>query len=79
MDRFRNRICIVTGAAQGIGKAIARRLLEEGGAVLVADIRPDALEVTVNDLLTYGDVAGAVTDVGKREQVQLMVEAAITR
>lgn len=79
MDRFRDRVCIVTGAAQGTGKAIARRLLAEGGRVLVADIRPEEVEAAVNELTPFGDVAGAIADVTMREQVQLMVEAAVTR
>ena len=42
MKRFANRVAIVTGAAQGIGAAIARRLGQEGATVVVADINEPA-------------------------------------
>ena len=35
--RLKEKVCIVTGAGQGIGRATARRLAEEGGKVVVAD------------------------------------------
>ena len=35
--RLKDKVCIVTGAGQGIGRATARRLAEEGGKVVVAD------------------------------------------
>lgn len=37
MRRFEGKVCLVTGAAQGIGLAVARRLLAEGGTVMLLD------------------------------------------
>src|SRR5499433_2441429 len=35
--RLRDKVCVVTGAGQGIGRAAARRLGQEGGKIVVAD------------------------------------------
>jgi NAD(P)-dependent dehydrogenase (short-subunit alcohol dehydrogenase family) len=46
--RLKDKVCIVTGAGQGIGRATARRLAEEGGKVVVADrIEPGATEAVM--------------------------------
>lgn len=50
MQRFTGRTAFVTGAADGIGKAIARRLIDEGGSVAVTDIDAQAAEATAASL-----------------------------
>lgn len=50
MDRLKGKRTIVTGAASGIGKAIAKRFVEEGAKVLVLDVNPDAAEKTASEL-----------------------------
>lgn len=42
MSRFANHVCLVTGAASGIGKAIVQRLHQEGGTVIITDINDEA-------------------------------------
>lgn len=42
MLRLKNKTCVVTGAARGIGRAIAARFHEEGGNVIVTDVNEDA-------------------------------------
>jgi NAD(P)-dependent dehydrogenase (short-subunit alcohol dehydrogenase family) len=79
MDRLRDRICIVTGAAQGIGKGIAKRFLEEGASVWAADINGEGIATAVAELAALGPVARGVADVSKRDQVEAMIEAAVER
>jgi len=58
--RLKNRIAVVTGAAQGIGKAIAVRLMEEGATVFLSDINAARLEATAAELkcrFRAGDVS----------------------
>ena len=50
MRGLNNRVAIVTGAAGGIGRAICRRFLEEGGHILAVDINADALKGLAADL-----------------------------
>ncbi|MFC8046681.1 bifunctional aldolase/short-chain dehydrogenase [Nocardia sp. NPDC057353] len=71
------RIALVTGAASGIGKAIARRLAAEGACVVVAD-RDAAKAAEVAAELGSADVAiGFGADVTDEGQVQAAVDAAV--
>lgn len=54
MRRLEGRVAIVTGAASGNGKETAKRLVEEGAAVLVTDIQAVAGEATVRELQEAG-------------------------
>lgn len=54
MERLRGRTALVTGAASGIGWAIAVRLAEEGAAVLATDIQDDAGEKVVAEIIAAG-------------------------
>ena len=47
---FSNRVVLVTGAAQGIGAAIARAFVEGGAAVFLADLDRDGVERTAEEL-----------------------------
>jgi 2-hydroxycyclohexanecarboxyl-CoA dehydrogenase len=59
-QRLAGKIAIVTGAAQGIGRAIATRLADEGASVAIADIQTDAAERTAAELRALGAKAIAV-------------------
>jgi glucose 1-dehydrogenase len=59
--RLRNKTAIVTGAARGIGKAIAQGFAHEGASVIVADILGEQAEQTAAEIRAAGGNARAVT------------------
>ena len=74
MRRFENKTAVITGAAQGIGEAIARRFIEEGGRALLADIELDKLNQTAESI---GEGAYPVfVDVRDAESVAAMAKRA---
>lgn len=77
--RLKNRVAIVTGAARGIGKGIAQRLLEEGAIVWVCDVNEAGIQATIGELSAIGEIAGGRTDVSSRESVQATVDAVVAR
>jgi NAD(P)-dependent dehydrogenase (short-subunit alcohol dehydrogenase family) len=76
--KLKHKTAIVTGAASGIGKAIAELFANEGANVVVADLREDAISFTVEQIRQAGGTAvGVRTDVTKEADVQAMVDLAV--
>ena len=72
--KLQDKICIVTGAASGIGKEIALTYAREGGKVVVADINKDAAQAAADDIVKAGGTAMAVAmDVTNEDQVNAAV------
>ncbi len=78
MGRVSGRSCIVTGAAQGIGRAIGEALLDEGADVCFADIDSAKVAMVAEQNVDRAKAAGgkvthATVDVTKRSQVRAMI------
>ena len=50
VDRVKNKIALVTGAAQGLGKTMSELLIQEGAQVILTDINEDLLEKTATEV-----------------------------
>lgn len=77
--KLKDKVCIVTGAASGIGNAIAHRYASEGGKVAIADLNMDAAQKAADDITAkFGTPAMAVAmDVTSEDQVNDGVKAVI--
>jgi len=68
--RLQDKVAIVTGAASGIGKAIATTFLREGALVAIADLRGDAADAVAKELDPSGKLCiGVAMDVTNEQQV----------
>ena len=71
------RTAIVTGGASGIGRAVARRLLDDGARVVIADNDEDRGEETAEAMSEYGEVRFVACDVAERLDVHNLVAATL--
>ncbi|MFQ5763036.1 MAG: SDR family NAD(P)-dependent oxidoreductase [Candidatus Bathyarchaeia archaeon] len=77
---LQGQVAIVTGAAQGIGKAIALKLAAEGASVAVVDLNEKTMQTTVEDVKALGvDAIGVKVDVSNSGQVDAMVKQVLAK
>ncbi len=78
VEALEGKVAVVTGAASGIGRALATRFAAEGMRVVLADVEEPALEAAVDALRSEGAKAiGVPTDVSKGDQVDALAAAAL--
>ncbi len=76
--KLKDKVCIVTGAASGIGREIALTYAREGGRVVIADLNLGASQAVADQIVTGGGTAMAVAmDVTSEEQVNSAVAAVV--
>ncbi|MFA7305173.1 MAG: 3-hydroxybutyrate dehydrogenase [Hyphomicrobium sp.] len=72
------KVALVTGAASGIGHQIARRYVEAGGRVAIADLNLDAAKAAAKELGGEKDAIAVAMDVTKEDEVNAGVEATVS-
>lgn len=76
--RFTDKVCLVTGAASGIGKATALRLASEGGWVIVIDLNEENGKKTIEEIhQTNGTALFCKADVGNEKDIKHAVHMAL--
>lgn len=76
--RLQGKVAVVTGAASGMGKAIAQLYAQEGAKVIVSDINQDAANMAVEEIKSHGGEAVAVlANVAKEEDIQNLIDTAV--
>lgn len=73
MESYKGKVAVITGAASGIGRALADRCVKEGMKVVLADVEEVALQNAERELRAKGaDVLAVLTDVSKESDVQAL-------
>jgi len=71
------KVAIVTGGGQGIGKAIAKRLLEKGLSVVIADVDDEAGRETAEEYRPLGNIRVVRCDVADEAQVRHLIDETV--
>jgi 3-hydroxybutyrate dehydrogenase len=75
--RLKDKVAIVTGAASGIGKQIAKTYVREGARAVIADLNQKAADATATELGGAGKALGVTMDVTNEQQVEAGVARAV--
>lgn len=75
--KLQDRVAIVTGAAQGIGRACAERLLAEGAKIVIGDVNQELLAQTARELNAGDRLVALAADVSKKDQLEALIARAV--
>jgi len=80
MQEFNGKVAVITGGAEGIGRAIAERAAAAGMKLVLADIDEARLKTVVDEFSARGvDAVGLKADVSKQDQVEALAALAFAR
>src|ERR1700733_12752836 len=71
-SQIEGKVCLVTGGARGIGRAITEMLLAEGASVAVCATRQESVDTALQELQGAGKVAGKVADIRNPDDVSAL-------
>lgn len=74
-DFFTNKVAIVTGSSQGIGKAIAKELLHRGARVVLNGRNAERLMAAAKELGQFGEVIPIVADISIPDEAAMLIES----
>ncbi len=75
MNEFKDKIAVITGAANGIGRAVAEKFAQEGMKVVISDIEKETLSQTGEELKKMGfDVLEVPADVSKIDDIKILAQ-----
>ncbi len=78
--RLENKVCIITGAANGIGFATAQKFSNEGALAIICDMNQEQVDLAVKNIVDAGGHAeGYVLNVTDRASIDLVVAALMAR
>lgn len=75
MLRLEDKVAIITGGAQGIGKATAQRFAQEGARLAIVDVNEQAGKAVADELCEHTEAVFLKVDVSKRNQAQQLAQA----
>ena len=75
--KLSGKVAVITGAARGIGKACAKRFLDDGVKVVISDVDTDGLEKTVNELGKPKELYAVPCHVARRADVDRAIATAV--
>ena len=71
---FAGKKLIVIGGTSGMGKAVAKKVLENGGSAVLVGRRQEKLQAAVDELKTYGSAMGEQADISNPDEYQRLIE-----
>ncbi len=74
-----NKVAVITGAARGLGKAIAEKFMQQGAAVVITDINEQTLNDAVEEMKSSGEVYGVLMDVSNAQSVEDAITSIIEK
>lgn len=78
--RLKDKVAIITGGGRGIGEFTAKKFVQEGAKVVIADINEGDINRVVNEIKDNGGEAfGIIVNVVKKEQVDKMIEETVEK